>query len=326
MINTAKRLNFLESNKDWSEFISSISQNTGTIYHEQWIENARANTERVKKYGWAAEALQEAHKGKTAICLGASPAITKQIDRLRELQNEPDFVFIGISSGLKYLFENGIKPKYAMICDADPKVSRFWDGMDMAQTKDITLIANVCVHPSLLDMWQGDMKFLAVWTTIEDLDKELQKHYAPLNGCGAFFPALCSQYNTGVAFAYLILECPIVIFVGNELSFETQKTSYYIDREDIKDSWVRKPHINIFGDTVYTNYMFMSLKFALEDFLGKLPGWFFNATEAGIFGVSVRYGNLAWIHQLKLAMAITQARAIMRTGNPLTIAKKEILH
>jgi hypothetical protein len=63
--------------------------------------------------------------------------------------------------------------------------------------------------------------------------------------------------------------------------------------------------------------MFMSLKLMLEDFLGKLSGegYFLNASEAGIFGVSNRYGNTPWIFQLRLPMAIAQARHIMRTGS-----------
>jgi hypothetical protein len=319
------RMDFIESNKDWNKFVGTISSNTGAIYKKQWIENVIANKEMIQEYGWAAPAFQESHKDKTVVLLGASPAIAKQIDQLRELQHEPDFVFIGITSGLAYLLKNGIRPKYVLIADADPAMVRFWEDMDMEQTKDITLLANVCTHPDMLKMWKGDIKFLAIFTVIKKLDKKIAKLLAPINGCGQFFPALCGQYNTAAAFAAIVLEAGILIFVGNELSFADPDVPYYVDRRDIKDTWIRKPHIDIYGKTVYTNYMFMSLKMALEDFLGKLPMWFFNATEAGIFGVSVRYGNLPWIYQLRLPMAVAQARSIMRTGQPLTEPKNRIV-
>jgi hypothetical protein len=65
--------------------------------------------------------------------------------------------------------------------------------------------------------------------------------------------------------------------------------------------------------------MLFSLKIALEDYLGKLPGWYLNCTEAGIFGISARYGNTPWIFQMTLKNGIAQARNIMRTGQPMYI-------
>jgi hypothetical protein len=65
--------------------------------------------------------------------------------------------------------------------------------------------------------------------------------------------------------------------------------------------------------------MLFSLKLALEDYLGRLPGFYFNCTEAGIFGVSARYGNVPWIQQFNLSIGIAHARSIMRTGMPIYI-------
>jgi len=318
------RLNYLGGNEDWEKFTTQVSKNTGSHYHEMWYENARANRKLIKKYGWAAEELQDAHKGKTAVLLGASPAINKQIERLKTLQRNSDFVFIGITSGLKNVLSQGIKPRYCMIADADPAIKRFWKGLDMSLTKEITLISNVCTHPDLLKMWQGDIKFVAIYTDIKKMERKFKKWFKDMNGCGGFFPALSSQYNTGAAFSLLVFGCEVLIFVGNELSFpsnDCEKDRYYPDKKDIKDSWARSPHIDIYGKKVYTNFMLMSLKLSLEDFLGKVSGagWFLNATEAGIFGVSKRYGNLPWVHQLPLETAIAQAKHIMQYGEPLTV-------
>ncbi len=314
---------YLGQNEDWSEFNKTVSDNTGNRYKEMWLQNLKGNKERVKKQGWAAPYLQDIHEGKTAIILGASPAIKKQVSILQSLQDDPEFVLIGITSGLKWLLDNDIKPKYCMIADADPAMVRFWEDLDMSKTKDILLISNVLTSPEMLDKWQGDIKFLAIYTAIKEMDRKFEKWYRPVNGCGVLFAGLCSQYNEGVAFARLVMGCKILIFVGNELSFpsnDAEKAPYYVDgKKDVKDSWLRKPHPDIYGNVAYTNYMFMSLKLSLEDFLGKISGdgWYFNATEAGIFGVSNRFGNLPWIVQMKLPMAIMQARSIMRTGNPI---------
>lgn len=326
-------IDYIGTNDKWRKFVHQVSENTGTVYQSLWIENAKINKELVQKCGWACEDLQEAHQGKTAVMLGASPAIKKQVETLKWLQDDPDFVFIGISSGLEFLLANGIRPKYLMVADADPAMERFWKKANMEKTKDITLIASVCTHPGLLEKWQGPIKFIAVFTTIKKLDRKIQKWFRPVNGpsTNRFFFALSSQYNLGTALAYLVMGTRTVIFVGNEMGFADKECTYYPDREDIKDGWQRKPHIDIYGNVAYSNMMLMSLKLALEDFLAKLSGegWFFNCTEAGIFGVSMDWhrnhgtANLPWIQQFPLKMGIAQARHIMRTGEPFYMSKPE---
>lgn len=308
-----------EQNKDWKKFHTWVSDNTGKHYLDLWISNAKANRSRLKDYGWACEAFQGKHKNFASVLLGASPAIRHQLDMLRKLQSDNDFVLIGITSGLEFMVSNGIKPKYVMIADADPKMSRFWDKLDPNDTKDSTLIASVCTHPNMLDKWKGDIKFLCILTDDKKLNRKLQKWYLPINGTGAFFHAISSQYNTGAAFAFMVLETPILIFVGNEAGFKDKEVTYYADREDHKDKQPRLAHHDIYGNVYYTNHSLVSLKQTLEDFLGKISGggYFFNATEAGIFGVSKRYGNLPWIQQFTLDMAVKQAKSIIYTGSPL---------
>lgn len=327
-MHTVQTIDYIGGNKDWLKFSDQVSQNTGTVYSKMWLDNGKANKELVLKSGWASE-FQGLHEGKATVMIGASPALKNQVGRIRELQNDPDFVLIGLTCNLKYLLENGIKPHYCMIADADPKMVRFWETLDMSLTRDVTLIASVCTHPSMLEMWQGPIKFLAVYTSIYKLDKKLRKWYRPINGIGEFFPAISSQYNTGTAFAYQILQTKVIIFVGNELGFSTPDVPYYVDREDVKDKWKRTAYRNIYGDMYYTNFMLFSLKLTLEDYLGKISGdgWFLNATEDGIFGVvsaknddgTREWFHLPWIKQLRLEMAISQAKHILKEGRPIMV-------
>lgn len=307
----------LDSNKDWKNHVEMISRNTEIYFNPLWEANIRANVKRVKDAGWAVDHCWEAAEGKTVIMIGASPALEKHIDKLRDLQYDPDFVLFGISSGVSYLVKHGIYPKYVFITDAQKKIERWFEGVTEADMKRMTLIANIFVHPEVLDAWKGEIKYLALWTGDKKLDKLIPKLYDPINGNGDMFHALSSQYNTGTAFAYLVMQARIIIFVGNELSFPTEHDPYYIGRTDEKDNWIRLPHPDIYGKVAYTGHMLVTLKLVLEDYLGKLPGWFFNATEAGIFGVSKRYGNLPWIKQFKLDMALAHARSIMKTGHPI---------
>jgi hypothetical protein len=320
-LTTENKLNYVHSNKGWLGFVEAMSDNTGDHFREDWFANGKINKELLKKSGWATETFQDTCIGKTAVVIGASPSIAKQLDTLRDLQNDPNFVLLTVSSEIRHLLNNGIKPHFVLISDASPVIKTYWDGMDMELTKGITLVSSPFVPPEMLHSWQGDVKFIAYYTTIKRLDKMFRRDCYPINGCDIMFPSLASSYNSCVSFSYLVLRTEIIIMVGNELSYEKElEGTYYVDREDAKDKGKRYPHINIYGGKSWTTTIFMATKLALEDYLGKLHGWFFNATEAGILGVSSKYGNLPWIKQVKLKMAVAHAKSLMQTGRPLSIA------
>ena len=313
-------MDYSEKNPDWIGYAEMVSGITGERGIDLWVENSRKNRELFRQSGkhWVTE-LQDAHMGKTVIMMGASPALANQLDTLREIQHDSDFILFGISCNLKYLLDNGIKPQYVITVDPHHSQGEFFDGVDMELTKDITLIANLFAYPEMLEIWQGPIRWLGLASGDKRLMGKINKWYRPINGIGKEFPSLSGQYNIGIAVSVLVFGAAIVIFVGNELSFKDKEVTYYVDRTDEKDEWVRKPAIDIYGNVVYTNYMLSTLKIASEWFIDKIKhaAWWFNCTEAGIFGVSVRNGNEPHIWQLTLKTGIAQARAIMRTGQPI---------
>ena len=317
------RLNYVESNKSVNDFVRAISENTETDRKEIWTEHARYNRANVRRCGWSCEAFFEKGKGKASIIIGASPYLKNQIEQLKELQKSNDFVLIGISAGVRYLLQQGIKPDYTFISDSSDKMLEWFEGIE--DTTGLTLCADITANPKAVALWEskgGFVKYHAVYSAIKSLDRRIEKWYKPLNGAGYFLPSLSSQYNTAVAWAFQALDSEVLIFVGNELSFPSDdavKDKYYVDRTDEKDNWIRRPHIDIHGNKVYTTFMFYQMKLVLEDYLGKVSGagWFFNATEAGIFGVT-KDGPVPWVYNFSLKMAVKQARHILLFGTPLT--------
>ena len=318
---------YLEDNKDFGDFLDKVSDATGEKNHELWIKNLRENRELFKKSGWATVKLQDAEKGKTAIIMGASPAIRNQVKELKKIQSDTDFVLCGLSCNLEFLLNNEIQPKYCITVDADASQGEFWDNVDMVKTRDIVLITNTFSYPPMLRKWQGPIHFLACCTSEKQIRRKQNKWYGLVNGIGTEFPALMGQFNVLTAFIFLCLGCHIILFVGNEMSFKDEKVTYYVDRSDPKDEDLKRPHGDIYGNIVYTTPGLLALKLSLEYFLGKIAGagWFLNCSEAGIFGVTKRFPDkkVPWIQQMTLKNGIAQARHIMRTGEPFYLYKKD---
>lgn len=313
---------YFKNNPDFETFIEKVSENTGNVFEKRWIDHVNANYELFKDKGWACPKLQDAEIDKAAVIIGSSPALAKQVDTLRDLVYDPQFVLCGLSSNLEYLLNNGIIPKYCIVVDADESTGRDWDRIDMDRTKNITLIAATVCYPPMLKKWKGPLYFLGLVTNDQRIRKVHHEKYKNLNGSGMDFPTLMGQFNIMTAFAFMTLHSSVLIFVGNELSFKADDSTYYVDRKDPRDNDRAGVQGDIYGNLVFTNTNLMALKLSLEMFLEMIAGagWFFNCTEAGIFGVTKRYPDqrVPWIHQLTLTAGIMQARSILRTGKPFT--------
>ena len=311
---------YIADNIEFKKFLEQVSDNTGKRNLEKWIENLRCNRTLFRKTGWATDKLQGIGRGKSAIIIGASPALMKQVPTLRDLQDDKDFLLCGLSSNLEYLLNNGIKPDYTIVVDADKSTGDDWDSIDMGKTKGITLIANTFAYSPMLEKWKGQLYFLSLDSARKSMRRKQNKWYGPANGFGEGFPSLMAQFNIMAAFAFLVFECKTILFVGHELSFADEKSKYYVDREDLRDEEPRFPHGDIYGNKVHTTTGLLAVKYSLEGYLEALSGagWFFNCTEAGIFGITKKYPGLhvPWIQQLTLKNGISQARQIMRTGEP----------
>jgi len=315
---------YLRANDDIDKFIQQASDNTGARHMPIWVKNLKSNKVIFQKAGWASGILQGAGRGKTVVMIGASPALNNQIEELKSLKYDKDFILCCTNSNLEFLLKNRIKPDYCIVVDADKSTGEDWVNLDMEKTKDTILLANTFACPENIKKWSGPLYFIGLQTDSKKLRKQMTKHYGPANGIGdgdgIGIPSLIASYNVMTALAHIMFESAIVLFVGNELSFSGEESRYYVDRDDPRDSHKRFPHGDIYGNKVYTTLSLLAVKYCLEAFLELIQGsaWFINCTEAGIFGITKRYpkNQIPWISQLTLTNGIAQSRQIMRTGQP----------
>jgi hypothetical protein len=315
---------YLTDNKDFDDFIQSSSDRTGDMRMLLWMRNVKQNKVIFEKTGWASSLLQGVGRGKTVVMIGASPALKNQIEELKSLRYDKDFIFCCTNSNLEFLLKNRIKPDYCIVVDGEESTGEDWANLDMEKTKDVILLANTFACPENIKKWKGTLYFISLQTDDKKFRKKMRKYYGPANGIGTGagigIPSLIASFNVMVGLAHIMFESAIIIFVGHELSFSDDKSRYYVDRDDPRDSINRYPHGDIYGNKVYTTSSLLAVKYCLEAFLELLQGsaWFFNCTEAGIFGITKRCknGQVPWISQLTLTNGIAQARQIMRTGQP----------
>jgi len=284
---------------DWMEYCGSISDDTVDKLKDKWRKNVIDNAPYIRRSGSAYDRYRGIGKDKASVIIGASPKLKENWHALYDLQNDSRFILVACSSSLKFLLEKDIKPKFVFMMDGAADVARYINVGDKSQ--GITLIASCLIHPKSLKVWQGNVRFVRV-----EVDKDFEKRSIQLTKIKDQFPGGGTQFNAAVLFAYMTLQSRILIFMGNELSYNEQ---YYLDRQDEKDKQFQKyPWVGVDGSVAYTNHNFIASKLWLEDALGKWKGVFINATEAGILGSSQRYGQLPYILQMKISNAVDYTR------------------
>jgi len=105
------------------------------------VKNTLDNMDRFKRENsiWN---LADKYKGKKKcfVLVGASPCLRKDVDKLKELDD--NFHIICANSSLKFLLKHGIKPHYCLTLDSDHiDIPQHLD----CDNKDVTLLASTAV-------------------------------------------------------------------------------------------------------------------------------------------------------------------------------------
>ena len=242
-----------------------------------WVENYKANRNRIKPFPRLSVGKQ-----KVSIHIGASPALKKNYQALREIDD--NFILITSPTTLKFLLDEGIKPHYLFAIEGR---KHWFDDFD-CETEDLILIASPFIPPKALDKWKGKVFFYMI-SGGKEYDRLLRKDWeskVPLDTGGG------NAISTSFLWSVKYLGCKKFVFCGMSFAYGDE---YYhdgrphtVDNTDEWRDWFQA--MDIYGKPVNTTPTFISYKIWLESAIQSavrhIPGIeFINATEEGILGV-----------------------------------------
>ena len=290
--------------------VTKLQENTVIHKEGEWAGQIKENWPYLEKYG-SIGGLEGSGVDKTVIIVGASPALKKNVDALKDIEGEfrDRFILIVVNSAAKFVLDNGIKPDYIISVDCDEEL---WT-RDFSQfnREDLTVICSPFMHPEMVKNWKGKILFMPMGCA----DEKVQEEVVKVLGAVRTVPGCGNAFNEAVFISWMIFHCRNYIFVGSELSWPKDER-YYVDGKhsnDEEDDGIQKiQHVDIYGNLVLTTAGHFVFKLWLEDLASKAPGVFINATEAGILGMGHEDGHLPFIKQYYLKAAIAYVKQIYR--------------
>ena len=176
--------------------------------------------------------LVDSAKGCAAVCVGAGPSLSKNIDLLADPKHRKNVVVISVQTMLKPLLARGIRPDYVTALDYHEISKRFYEGLP--ELPDVTLVAEPLVNPTVLDSYPGPVRI----TNSGVLDVLLGDLTRPM-----------VEVTSGATVSHLafylaqLLGCDPIILVGMDLGFSDGL--YYFPGTAIHDVWA--PELNQFN-------------------------------------------------------------------------------
>ena len=266
---------------DYEKTNETVEREFGSRWRKNAKRNGKNRPDILKNYGLSNYA--DTLHNKSVILIGAGPSLKKNIKHLKKTS----IVKVAMLHALPFLEKEGITPEFVVHTDAMPTDKVFVT----ESSKDITMLANVIVAPSMLRKWKGDIAFyssLAQTKLTSDV-------YNMAETDSVIQPMGCSM---GAAL-YLfdkIFNARNFIFVGNDLALDGGETHCW-DGQDVsthKISGVNhfyahcvKDSRGLIEDKVFvTCYQFTLYKNNLEmytnDRVRTTNKRFINATEGGM--------------------------------------------
>jgi hypothetical protein len=282
---------------------------------ELWCTNYKINMKSgVNRFEKSWDGLK-----KVVVLVGASPAILKQIDTLKKLDD--NFLIVACNGVYSKLLEEGVRVDYIVALEARDHIIKDFK----VQDDHAELIVSPFVAPGVLDAWKGKKSFyhLGGGRKYAALLKETGIEDEDIGGGNAI--------NTACAWAFKYLSVADFILTGTSFCYYDD---YYFDKRTTEhvckfdDNQQKIKAVDIYGGIVNVTPSQLMYKTWLENFIKYMKNCkFTNATEDGILGVmpkiisvegeNIQYSlvYLPWINILPLENVVGRYREIFTKKN-----------
>jgi hypothetical protein len=280
----------------------ACSNDSTTIdsWGEIWVSQIKANRELVGDFASRGVGqLFGKFQHKAAIIAGSGPSLKLNGAELKDRKGVP---LISCLHNFHFFEDRGITPDFYVSLDAGPVVlEEIAEGGALTQdeywerTKNHRLVAYVGSHPDLLKKWKGEVYFFNCCLPEGPVRKAADE-------AAGFYSYLGSGGNVLGACLYLakaVLGCPVVAFVGADMSFSYDKKFHGWDSKYDADVGHCLRVTDIFGHKRLTWQSYHNFKCWFEYVACSVPGFYVNCTEGGILGAHDQ-GNIAQFQYMDL--------------------------
>jgi hypothetical protein len=310
-------------------FQKAASNDQATVHRwrDVWVDLTKKAKERFGSFSEKSIGkLYGINRMKPVIICGSGPSLKTSIESLKNnAKSEHPVMVVSCLHNFGYFEDEGFHADYYLTLDSgEITVADVFEGRKQPPehyweaTKGKKLLATVATHPTLFDLWQGEIILFNVMIPDLEIQTKIQEverftHYLSPGG----------NALGGVFYAAKAIFCSDpVIFVGADFCFDTNNQFHsYATHYDAPGSYVMWPSIySELNRKTWPSYL--NFKFFFDHCACKVPGNYINCSE-GLLGAYPE-GNIRQFKYMTLrdallpyvSMDVMSLKSIdMQTGN-----------
>ena len=250
-----------------------LERNTRMKYSSKWFETLIGNLPFMID-ATPADLYEQQYKDIPAIIVSAGPSLEKNVDQLKELNDQ--MLIISGGRTLKGLIDKGIKPN--LLVAIDPNDSSYEIAKGYIEKLERPLLFFECTNEKLVMNHKGEKIFSSHMAFI---NKVAGRNLKIIPSSGSVAHSMTSYVA--------IMGCNPIVFIGQDLAYTNEKSYSSISEnrdgswkfDDVKrtdDIWVD----SVDGGKVRTSLAFNTFRIGFEEIIESHPNiTFINATEGG---------------------------------------------
>lgn len=167
------------------EEIQKQSESAYNQWCVQWRDHAKKHSKFPQK---SFDDFLGIGAGKYCLLIANGASFEREIETIKQYQDNVDIMVCDKSLG--HALENGIKPTYCLVCDANVSYEKYLEKYK-DQVKDTVLFINVCANPD----WSHKAEWKDIYFFANEDILQSEKEFMALSGCKNKIPAATNVSN-----------------------------------------------------------------------------------------------------------------------------------